>query len=329
MKYCDSHSLISRINSFSSSGKKFAVFIDFAAEGGYILTPEQMKEGKVSFSIRGVELGYELKGPALRPEKTVYAFPSFEDYSKSFSVVSDAISRGDTYLLNLTSRSETVFSSGTPGDLYAVSDALYKAYFPGKFIFHSPETFIRIKDGRISAFPMKGTFRYSPEKMTYEDASAVLMSDEKELYEHYTIVDLLRNDLAMVSKKVKVDRFRYVDMLKAGNDIILQTSSEISGVLDLDWKSSLGNLLFKLLPAGSVTGAPKKKTVEIIRAAEPFDRGYYTGICGYFDGESFDSAVMIRLTDITGNRYFYHSGGGITFMSKLESEYGELKAKVY
>ena len=84
-----------------------------------------------------------------------------------------------------------------------------------------------------------------------------------------------------------------------------------------------------MLPAGSVTGAPKEKTVQIIRETEPFERGFYTGICGYFDGESLDSAVMIRFIEKTDNEMVFRSGGGITARSDASSEYLEMIDKVY
>jgi len=85
----------------------------------------------------------------------------------------------------------------------------------------------------------------------------------------------------------------------------------------------------RLLPAGSVSGAPKKKTVEIIRNAEGQDRGYYTGIFGFFDGNNLDSGVMIRYIEKIGDQLVYRSGGGITTHSNWKSEYQELIDKVY
>jgi para-aminobenzoate synthetase component 1 len=84
-----------------------------------------------------------------------------------------------------------------------------------------------------------------------------------------------------------------------------------------------------LLPAGSVTGAPKEKTVQIIREAENDDRGFYTGIFGYFNGEILRTAVTIRYIEQTGNRMVFKSGGGITALSDPEQEYREMISKVY
>ena len=84
-----------------------------------------------------------------------------------------------------------------------------------------------------------------------------------------------------------------------------------------------------MLPAGSICGAPKEKTVAIIQEVEQEERGYYTGIFGYFDGENLDSAVNIRYLEKKEGQLRYRSGGGITFLSDLESEYNELIEKIY
>jgi para-aminobenzoate synthetase component 1 len=84
-----------------------------------------------------------------------------------------------------------------------------------------------------------------------------------------------------------------------------------------------------LLPAGSILGAPKKKTLEIILEAENFSRGFYTGVCGFFDGTNLDSCVMIRLIEKENDQLFFKSGGGITHLSKIKDEYQEVKNKIY
>ena len=110
----------------------------------------------------------------------------------------------------------------------------------------------------------------------------------------------------------------------------MQVSSEIRGRLAGGWQAEVGDLFFRLLPAGSITGAPKKKTMEIIAEAETYERGFYTGVMGYFDGNSLDSAVMIRfLEQQTDGSLIFKSGGGITSQSDLTSEYNEMKQKVY
>jgi para-aminobenzoate synthetase component I len=160
-------------------------------------------------------------------------------------------------------------------------------------------------------------------------AANIILNDKKETSEHYTIVDLLRNDLSLVAKNVKVNKFRYLDYLTTLDRTLIQVSSEIEGTLTEDFRSNLGNIFHALLPAGSISGAPKKKTVEIIGENEIGPRGYYTGVFGIFDGENVDSAVMIRYIEKSGETLWYRSGCGITNLSDCASEYKEMIDKVY
>ena len=133
----------------------------------------------------------------------------------------------------------------------------------------------------------------------------------------------------MVAKNVRVEKFRYIDKIKTHEKELLQTSSKITGELPGNWKEKIGDIFMPLLPAGSISGAPKKKTVDIIKESEVYNRGYFTGVFGYFDGEKFDSAVMIRFIEIIDDEIYFKSGGGITCFSNCESEYNELIDKVY
>ena len=209
--------------------------------------------------------------------------------------------------------------------IFVRAEALYKLWLKDRFVVFSPEIFVRIQDGFISSHPMKGTIDAS-----VPDAGLRLLSDEKETAEHATITDLIRNDLSQIADEVTVMRYRYLDEVDTHDGRLLQMSSEIRGRLPLDYAWRLGELFFRLLPAGSVTGAPKKKTVDIIREAENYSRGFYTGVMGYFDGKDLDSAVMIRfLEQEAGGKLVFKSGGGITFLSDVRDEYEEMKRKVY
>jgi para-aminobenzoate synthetase component 1 len=161
------------------------------------------------------------------------------------------------------------------------------------------------------------------------DAGKVILNDKKETAEHYTIVDLIRNDLNSISKRVRVERFRYLDTIVTNEKKLLQVSSEVCGDLEKDYLSHIGDIIFALLPAGSVSGAPKRKTTEIIAATEDRKRGYYTGIFGIFDGHNLDSGVMIRYIEKSDAGYIYYSGGGITSFSDPLSEYKEMIDKIY
>ncbi|HTE29972.1 MAG TPA: aminodeoxychorismate synthase component I, partial [Chryseolinea sp.] len=230
---------------------------------------------------------------------------------------------GDSFLTNLTVKTEVMLNQ-TLRDIFHQSRAKYKLLLDGQFLVFSPETFIQIRDGKIRSFPMKGTIDAS-----IPDARNKILSNRKELSEHVTIVDLIRNDLSQIAKNVQVEKFRYVEEIKTADKPLLQVSSMISGDLEDNYHAHLGDLLLTLLPAGSVSGAPKPKTLDIIREVEKEKRGYYTGVFGLFDGKDLDSGVMIRFIERQGERYFYRSGGGITTQSEAWMEYQEVIDKVY
>ena len=244
-------------------------------------------------------------------------------YEKKFNKVLGYLEYGDSFLTNLTIATEVTLDHSLE-HLFFQSEAKYKLLFGDEFLVFSPETFVQIKGGKIYAYPMKGTIDAS-----MDGARQVILADKKELAEHVTIVDLIRNDLSQVASNVTVTRFRYIDEVKTAAKNLFQVSSEICGTLDSDYMNQLGDILLKLLPAGSVSGAPKPRTLEIIREVEQETRGYYTGVFGYFDGNILDSGVMIRFIENKKGKFFYRSGGGITTQSVVESEYQEVIDKVY
>lgn len=242
------------------------------------------------------------------------------EYALKYNQVYAALQRGDSFLVNLT--------IPTPVEMklefqacFNQAKSKYVIWLKNEFIAFSPETFIQIEAGKIATFPMKGTIDAS-----IPNAKEKILMDPKEYAEHATIVDLLRNDLSRVASKVRVTNFRYYEEIPTQDGKIGQVSSAIEGELPADYASNIGNIIQALLPAGSVSGAPKKKTAELIAAVEGKDRGYYTGIAGYFDGINLDSCVLIRYL---GADHIYQSGGGITYQSDLASEYQEMKNKVY
>ena len=248
-------------------------------------------------------------------------FPiSIEEYAVKFNKVIEHIAYGNSFLINLTCVTP-IKTDLLHQDIFETASSKYKLWFKNNFVCFSPETFIQIKSSKIYSFPMKGTIDAS-----IDDSQRIILSDVKEQAEHATIVDLIRNDLSKVSKNVKVSRYRYYEELRTQHGMIGQVSSEIVGNLPENFNEHIGDIIFSLLPAGSVSGAPKGKTLEAIKDIEGCERGYYTGIAGYFDGENLDSCVLIRYIDEKNN---FRSGGGITFQSNLENEYQEMIDKIY
>lgn len=248
---------------------------------------------------------------------------SYDEYKKRFDIIMNGLKRGDSFLANLTVKTPIKIEIGLK-DIFLRSNSPYAIYLPEQFVCFSPERFVKISNGVISTNPMKGTINAN-----IENAEQVILSDYKETAEHCTIVDLLRNDIGIVAEKVKVDRFRYIDRIKGSEGDILQVSSEISGKLPQNYLSSLGDIIFSLLPAGSISGAPKQSTINMISQAEPESRGYYSGVFGYFDGKDLDTAVMIRFIEQSDGQFYFRSGGGITANSSPRNEYNEVLEKIY
>lgn len=263
-----------------------------------------------------------LPGPAI--EHIVFeAVPiPFTRYNQAYELVQKHLRHGDSFLLNLTFPTRLT-TNLTIRQMFEITDAPYRLWWRDRFSCFSPETFVRIRGGRIFSYPMKGTLDTAA-----TGGPDTLLNNPKEKAEHATIVDLIRNDLSQVAGRVRVNRFRYLDQIHTRRGGLWQTSSEISGDLPEDYHQQIGDLIFRLLPAGSISGAPKPKTVEIIREAENYERGYYTGVAGIFDGQNLDSAVLIRFVETTPEGLFFKSGGGITTFSKVEAEYRELIRKV-
>nr|WP_245955357.1 aminodeoxychorismate synthase component I [Epilithonimonas hispanica] len=252
------------------------------------------------------------------------SFPeTLEKYQKGFELVQENLRKGNSYLINYTTKTE-IETSLSLEDIFKFSKAKYKVQFKNEFVFFSPETFVEIVDNKIFTHPMKGTI-----DAEIEDAIKILKNDPKEKAEHYTVVDLLRNDLSMVADKVQIKEFQRIDYIKTKQKNLLAMSSEIEGEIKPEYQNKIGTILQKLLPAGSILGAPKPKTLEIILEAEQYERGFYTGIAGYFDGKNLDSCVMIRFIEKENEKLFFKSGGGITHQSDLASEYEEMKNKIY
>ncbi|WP_456451556.1 aminodeoxychorismate synthase component I [Hydrogenimonas sp.] len=268
-----------------------------------------------------------------QPKTTHYPLPTthfqkhpvpFATYEKAFDRVIEEIRAGNTYLLNLTF-STPVDLPWSLEEIYERANAPFKLLWPGRFVCFTPEPFVKITlEGVIATYPMKGTI-----DAAVPDAEAKILADEKEMAEHVMVVDLLRNDLGIVGREVHVRRFRYVDRLVTHDKTLLQVSSHIEAKLENGWQGRLGEILAKMLPAGSITGTPKKRTCEIIDAVESHDRGFFTGVFGVFDGKSLQSAVMIRFIEQTPKGLVYKSGGGITIDSDARAEYREMIDKVY
>jgi para-aminobenzoate synthetase component 1 len=301
---------------WGEKGIPFVFLVDYSLENAWAGTEEEAL---------GLGITFAFDAPVLPTEPVLFRkYPlAFADYAEKFDQVQAGLHRGDSFLVNLTAETpiETALSLT---EIFQRADAPYKILVNDLFTSFSPETFVRIHGNEIASFPMKGTLEVSP-----TTSAAQLQNDPKEKAEHATIVDLIRNDLSQVAFPIQVEKYQYIERVKTHTGELWQMSSKITGTLMPEFERKFGSILVKLLPAGSITGAPKKATMELIKKAEQYERGFYTGIMGKFDGTNFNSGVLIRFIEKSTKGLIYKSGGGITVFSDVQKEYNELIQKVY
>jgi para-aminobenzoate synthetase component I len=328
----DTENTILEMNKLGHEKCPFLFIIGYDTAYNIVIRISQNKEKELCWSFKDDEFSNSCsvdinsKKIKFTPEPI-----SFEDFEESFNYVLKNLKKGNSFLTNLTA-STPLKTENSLLEIYDASKAKFKIWMKDNFTCFSPEAFVKInKEGIISSFPMKGTIN-AQEK----NAKERIINNVKERFEHTTIVDLIRNDLSKICQQVWVERFRYFDSIQKENgEILLQVSSEVKGKLAEDWKSNLGSIIFELLPAGSITGAPKNKTKEIIKTAEEKlhkdgKRNFYTGVAGIFDGEKMSSTVLIRFIEqLSDGSLVFKSGGGITNLSTAKEEYEELNQKIY
>jgi para-aminobenzoate synthetase component 1 len=309
-----------KINTLGSVKKSFLFIISYDKSKIFVQSLDHL-EGDIYYKLE------DWRNYPVQKRERAFTFTKmpadFAIYKKKLERILREIRSGNTYLLNLTCKTP-IESDLSLKEIFAYSRAKFKLYFKGQFTCFSPERFIEIEGSRIATYPMKGTI-----DANLPNAKKSILQNEKEMAEHVMIVDLMRNDLGIVGRDVKVERFRYVDKIMAGNKELLQVSSKITAALPDDWRDHIGTLLSQMLPAGSITGTPKRSTTQIIDRVENYERGFYTGVFGVFDGQSLRSGVMIRFVEREGSKLYYKSGGGITVDSDAKSEYEELVDKIY
>ena len=317
-----STAFLRKITDLTANNTPFLFLVDFEKQFPQVYTWEEAAQQGLYFSVNGISNVEEKPTGEINPHLISYPIEK-NRYGKAFRQVVKELQQGNSFLLNLTFPTEIEIKASL-SDLFFHTKASYKLFKKDAFTVFSPECFIKIKDGFVYTYPMKGTVDAS-----LPNAQELLHNNPKETFEHNTIVDLMRNDLSQIAKKVTVTKFRYAETLTTAQGDLLQTSSEIRGELQPNWRENLGELLLNLLPAGSVSGAPKAKTCDIIKANEVGPRGYYTGVFGVFDGTNLDSGVMIRYIEQKNGRTYFRSGGGITALSNETEEYAELLKKIY
>lgn len=309
--------IFEKLNFLGKLREPFLFISDFKAQHLKVYSLSELQKEDIEFKIDANNL-------VSSHATIVQKFPvEFSEYKKKFDFVIEKIKAGETYLLNLTQPTKIALDYDLK-EIYKLSNAHYKLRYKDQFVCFSPETFVQIENNKIHTYPMKGTIDAS-----IPNAKEKILQNEKETAEHIMVVDLLRNDLSMVATKVRVEKFRYITKIDTSDKSLLQVSSHISGDLGEDWHQHIGDIFRSILPAGSISGTPKKSTLEIIEEVEGYERGFYSGVFGVYDGKKLDSGVMIRFIQKSQNGLYYKSGGGITLESDAKAEYEELIDKVY
>jgi len=253
-----------------------------------------------------------------------------QHYEQAYDKIRRSIFEGHIYQINLTRRFKGR-TSLPPGELFlrvaGKNPVDFLAYIEGdgfEVISASPERFIKTRGRSIATFPVKGTRRRGRTAQSDERLRRELLSSKKEAAELNMITDLLRNDLGRVCEagSVRVAGSRLLSRCPT----VWHTYAEIQGRLS-DGLTPV-DALMSMLPAGSVTGCPKKRAMEIIDELEPKARSIYTGVIGHIDPNlDLDFSVAIRTIIKKGSRLYLQTGGGIVYDSVQKAEFDETLAK--
>ncbi len=275
---------------------------------------------------RGAELG----AVGMSREVPLEAHTSHDDFIAQVEAAKEHIAAGDIFQVVLSQRFSAPYE-GDGLDLYRV----LRAVNPSPYMFYvrtrdvtlvgsSPEPLVRVEEGEVLTRPLAGTRPRGATAAEDGRLRADLLADEKERAEHVMLVDLGRNDLGRVSEpgSVSVDELMEVEYYSH----VMHIVSNVTGTLAQD-KDAL-DALEATFPAGTVSGAPKVRAMEIIRDLEPAARGPYAGTVGYFglDG-AMDMCITIRTVVLANGRAYVQSGAGIVADSNPELEYEECRHK--
>lgn len=252
-----------------------------------------------------------------------------QDYIEMVKKGIQSCLRGDVFQMVLSRRFQQSFT----GDEFNVYRAL-RSINPSPYLFFfdygdyklmgsSPESQLIVSNGKAVVHPIAGTFKRTGDDDTDKQLAEKLLADPKENAEHVMLVDLARNDLSRLCHEVKVDSYRKVNFYSH----VIHLVSEVSG--KVPEATNPFKLIATTFPAGTLSGAPKYKAMQLIDSYEPTPRGYYGGAIGFmgFDG-SCNHAIMIRTFLSQQNTLMYQAGAGVVAASQPESELQEVNNKL-
>lgn len=279
---------------------------------------------------------FEMASPLPLPPRltaaTVASNFTRAEYERAVARIIDYIHAGDIFQANLSQRFESRLAEGdTPYTLYlrlrAASPAPFGAFFnvgEGAILSSSPERFLACRDGMVETQPIKGTRPRGISPDEDRRLAAELLASEKDRAENVMIVDLLRNDISRVCAdgSVTVEKLCALESFANVHHLV----STVRGRLRPE--TTAADLLAACFPGGSVTGAPKRRAMEIIAELEPTTRGAYCGAIGYLGADgAMDTAIAIRTMIVKQGRITFQAGGGIVADSNPAAEYEETLTK--
>lgn len=268
--------------------------------------------------------------PAGKLTSEFHAMFDEAQYCEKVEKAKEYIKEGDIFQVVLSNRMEAQFE-GSLFDTYRVLRTLnpspYMFYFSSDDIEiagASPETLVKLTDGMVKTFPLAGTRKRGATKQENDRLEKELLADEKECAEHNMLVDLGRNDLGKISEfgTVLVEKYMSVERFSH----VMHLGSTVTGTIKAGMDAV--DAIEAVLPAGTLSGAPKIRACEIIHELEDNKRGIYGGAIGYLDfAGNMDTCIAIRIAYKKNGKVFIRAGAGIVADSQSKSEYEECKNK--
>ena len=316
--------LFDKVIAFDNFRQKIIIIVNMKTddiENNYKMACKELKE-IADLIINGVK-------SEIQPLKLKSDFkPAFsrEEYGEMVVKAKEYIRQGDIFQVVLSNRIEAEIE-GSLFDTYRVlrttNPSPYMFYFSSNDIEiagASPETLVKVNDKKLYTFPLAGTRPRGKTEKEDLELERDLLADEKELAEHNMLVDLGRNDIGRIAEigSVSVDKYLSIERFSH----VMHIGSTVSGILRSDFDSLVA--LDSILPAGTLSGAPKIRACEIINELENNKRGIYGGAIGYIDlSGNLDTCISIRIAFARNNKVFIRSGAGIVADSVPDKEFDE------
>lgn len=264
-----------------------------------------------------------------KPKGEIESNLTDDDYKAHVELAKKHCGRGDVFQLVLSKR----FSQEFSGDEFNVYRAL-RSINPSPYLFYfdygnfkifgsSPEAQLVVSDNKAEIHPIAGTFKRSGNDLKDAELAEELIKDKKENSEHVMLVDLARNDLSRHGSNVKVENYREVQFFSH----VIHLVSKVTGKIHDNTDTM--QVVADTFPAGTLSGAPKHKAMQLIEKYEKTSRGYYGGAIGFMDfNGNFNHAIMIRTFLSQNHKLFWQAGAGLVAKSNAESELQEVYNKL-